>query len=540
MSFKFSPEIYPIAELAKALENDFLDTAALRNRNHLDFFSEYFSNTGLSARCIVEEEQYISKAYISDYSSYYSTSFFPFERFCRRLHFFDCEFDTREELLHYVLDADSTYLQDHYLGFIVVRPLPNNLIGTTILKTYDKEKEEGSNTFRYYNTVRDYDVNFFGRRLTVSSLAFQEQDAVVAACASTALWCAFNHLSKLFQIPQVTPYEITKAAGSHPFNAGRQFPNRGLNVQQVCKAIEASGLVTELRAKSEQVKGQDLGDRKYFKRIVYAYSRAGIPVLLGININGIGEHLVCLTGYEKQRQTIERREEMSLTADLIDKLYVHDDQVGPFSRLHIRPEGSTVGAVIKDPITGFEIPLHKEAEILETSWPDGRGTEKRKADLISIIIPVYNKIRIRYEDVMKRVAEIDTLLYKGEVPLNEVTWDVFLTSGNDYKRCLLKRNKKEDGRFFINDRLREKVAAARYPRYIWVARASTPHERSFDILFDSTDIANGFFCLDINCYTDYWKQLWPRLLLERTDGFAAKIGVGKKAMEKIMAYLTAA
>ncbi len=65
-------------------------------------------------------------------------------------------------------------LQDGYLGFIVVKPLPRTIIGRTCLKTYDSKGGT-----RHFPIVRRYPVHLFGIPLRVETLAFQEQDQAV-------------------------------------------------------------------------------------------------------------------------------------------------------------------------------------------------------------------------------------------------------------------------------------------------------------------------------------------------------------------------
>jgi hypothetical protein len=124
--------------------------------------------------------------------------------------------------------TDGESFQKSYLGFTVARPLPGAVIGRTALITYPNDGGR-----RHYTALRAYKANFFGIELQVQSLAFQEQDKALAACATVALWSCFHKASELFQTPAPTPAEITRAA-NRLVNQVRPLPSHGLEVHQMC------------------------------------------------------------------------------------------------------------------------------------------------------------------------------------------------------------------------------------------------------------------------------------------------------------------
>jgi len=180
----------------------------INTKLHSVYFQEYFGK--LNTKTIVVENEYVDKNYLDDYMAFYANCFNQYGRSCSRLHFFDIDFTSTafDDLLQgkpTIIDRDK--LNDAYLGFIVVKPLPKTIIGKTCLKTYDQDGGR-----RQYSVVRNYDVNLFGIALKVESLAFQEQDHVVSACATSALWSIFHGTGMLFQHPIMSPANITKIA----------------------------------------------------------------------------------------------------------------------------------------------------------------------------------------------------------------------------------------------------------------------------------------------------------------------------------------
>jgi hypothetical protein len=100
---------------------------------------------------------------------------------------------------------------------------------------------------RFFPILRKYPVGLFGLELEIETLAYQEQDSVVAACATSALCSCFRGTGKLFQHVIPPPVEITDWAGDHlPEDlvavSLRAFPNTGLSATQMAHAIRRVGL----------------------------------------------------------------------------------------------------------------------------------------------------------------------------------------------------------------------------------------------------------------------------------------------------------
>ncbi len=74
-------------------------------------------------------------------------------------------------------------LKESYLGFSVIKPLPVTFLGKTCLKAYSNDSNDGSE--RHY-IHRQYIANLLGIQFSVDSVAYQEQDKVVSACATTS------------------------------------------------------------------------------------------------------------------------------------------------------------------------------------------------------------------------------------------------------------------------------------------------------------------------------------------------------------------
>jgi hypothetical protein len=465
-------EVLPFSaeNLAYALKGSITE-AAIKLKDQYKYFVNYLGPSGIAAAAIVIELEYVSKAYLSDYSNYYATCFKDYPRICKRLHFFS-ELVNAEKFKAEILDKKSSYLNDVYLGHIVVRLLPGSIIGATLLKTYPNAADRK----RFYHAIRKYDVNLFGKKLTIESLAYQEQDTVVSACASMAIWSAFHKTSKLFQTTMPSASEITKMAGNFFLNSGRTFPNTGLDIPQIGKAIESVGLVSELRI-------LDSPDQQFAKRFVYAYNKSGIPVLLFIDVKGNGYHLITVVGYSEKDEEPELTEEITLKADRITTFYAHDDQVGPFARIFLT-----------------------NSTALETAWKDSDGNNIQ-GTIYAIFVPVYPKIRISYDEVFKKIRLIDIVLFRLDVFRYELEWDIYLVESNKYKNWILESD-------YPNE-LKENISFKNYPRYVWTAKAKIKGMLIFDFIFDSTDISRGYFCIDFHLYDPDAKEILRKVFIDR-------------------------
>ena len=485
---------------------------SVQKKSHQGYFLEYFEE--FRAATIIVERLYIDHDYLEDYAAYYAKCFHRYERFCSRLHFFNLAITHNqfEDLLRASNGhLDPQKLADGYLGFMVIKPLPDTFIGRTCLRTYPQ------NGHRFYPTTRTHDAHLFGLTLSVEAVAFQEQDNTVAMCATSALWAAFQGTGKLFHHPILSPVEITKAATLNSDDAMRSLPNNGLNLEQMARAIRSVSLEPFFF---------DAHDPYILKSTVYAYLKGHIPVLLDValvdvgplvkdedlqdlskpsdssptlaispetepqsmtgsetaasndenppknHLRGekIGEHEVAIVGYGLGGQLEPLSETgLLLTATRIDKLYVHDDQVGPYARMIINEKGH-----------------------LSTSWPCDITHEIGRvwAAPGNALIPLYNKVRIPFDVIHDKViVPLDQFLEDARaenvLPFSErLEWDIYLTSINQLKSDIMSEPN-------ISGVYRENILCMPLPRYLWRATALYDGHKVFDLLFDATDIETG-------------------------------------------------
>lgn len=442
----------------------------LDGKNQVAYLSHYL--TAVGARTAVIERGYIDKDFLEDFARYYSRCFRGYPRICNRIHFFSVEL-TAEAVEQYILDGISPAdvdLPSSYLGFVVVRPLPNTIIGRTCLVPYANDSE------RHYNALRHVRASFFGRDLNVRAMPFQEQDSAVAACATCALWSALSVTSALFAHPAYTPIGITEMSTDHGMSISRRTPNRGLCLVDVVYAIRRAGLVPECLDARNMGEGQK---RSMILGAVYAYLRLGLPVMLmGKRYAGrdVAGHAVVINGYHFKVESDEVNgvAPKSLCAEYIDKLYVHDDQLGPYAR-------AVVG----------------EKDRLDFELPNDSGLlEKYSLEPEYLIVPIYHKIRVRYEEVWGHAYGLHKFL-KGLVDVIgpiELSWDITLCSVSEWKEAV--RNDKKIGKS-------EKLCllTRSLPKYLWSIKALCKGECEASFAVDATDSGQGLKVVVLLCYS---------------------------------------
>lgn len=488
-------------------ENNHKAPDILRRMDILKYLSNYFiykDSSGFYAKTLVVEEQYYSKSFIQDFSTYYSMSHHNHGKFCIRIHLFNNSFN-EDELFNELFSSEEALnlcdklpktdtdlanpILNSYLGYITIKPIMNSLLGASIVRSYDitnQKKKEYK-----FTAVKPYEVNLFGRTLIFKSLAFQQQDKAVSACATTALWMAFHKLSPTFSTPIPAPSEITVSSGLGHSN-NRSMPNSGLDTQQIIQAVRHVNLVSETRANSDEVQTtisegkrshNFVYDQDSVKRFVYAYLKADIPVLIGYSIDE-GLHMVTTVGYRMARdsdeqQKVKKSERLTidLKADDVIRLYVHDDQLGPFSKM------------------GFD--SYFDPYVL-AKWI---GSSCTLAACTAMIVPIHALIRVKYEDIFDIANDLNIVFGESFV------WDIFLQKGVDYKRDIISE-------FNGNSMEHKFVLIAGLPKYVWIASVFDKDGRLFDMVFDATGTKGAFCCLFVHFFNQEFKMIYSKIFLK--------------------------
>jgi hypothetical protein len=192
----------------------------------------------------------------------------------------------------------------------------------------------------------------------------------------------------------------------------------------------------------------------------------------------MGGHAIALTGFSLgvAAAVPSGPTGFLLRASRIDKLYGHDDQVGPFARM----VWDTVNIPAGPPDAAGVVPM-RSISSLRTSW---QGVIHAEPNFV--LLPLYHKIRIPFSLIHDAVLGLDALLepmrQHSFAALPRAEWDIFLTSSNDYKSAV--RAEYAGLGLPLSPSL-----TANLPRFLWQVVARTGDRVQLDVLFDATGIA---------------------------------------------------
>ena len=303
----------------------------------------------LDAKSVLIEPAYFDRDYLSEFAAFYCTSSAGYPNVCRRLHYFGEVVD--RAVLEQAAAGDATArvrLQQSYLGFIVLRPIPKTPIGRTVLRWYPDDSPQLP---RVVEPSREYTSNIAGLALRVRGLAWQQQDVGVGACATVALWSMLH--SSAFDDRHVVPTtaEVTRTAHGPGMSAFRAFPSKGLHFGQLIATVRDSGFAPLVVPGQQGASGEHF-TRERITASLAAFIRSGYPVLLaGMllerdangNYQEAGRHAVCAVGFRQASSAAPVPGTVEFEDAGTDFVYLHDDNLGPAARFKI--EADTNGVV---------------------------------------------------------------------------------------------------------------------------------------------------------------------------------------------------
>lgn len=456
------------------------------------YLGKYLNTLG--CKTIVVEAHYIDRDYISDVALFYSRSLRAYPNFCQRLHFFKEPFDQnrwKELVARGAGDEDRAsirFLQDAYLGFSVLRPLPGSPVGRTVVPPLGPTTESGHQ--REFSPIREYRVHLARFELRLQGLAFQQQDQGVSACATTALWSSIHAVAPVEGLSIPTPADITEAASRYLLVGGRPLPSEGLTVHQMCEAIRTAGLAPLFVPSIEF--GSDRAQ-------LFSYLRSGFtPVLAIQSLEGGGGHAVCAVGFKRgdiAPQTNPKLNFRDASTSLLG-LYIHDDRLGPYALADLFP---------------WTLENRDIRTALRISWPDKVDFEN--AVLSSFVVPVPTKLRLtvtRMRELGLRLADMAGQLYP-QFDKN-VTLSTKYVKGTTYQS--------ESTGFGLSDEgLYKLTCGTPLSRYVGVIEITVPAGALFDVILDATET-------NANPAALVWvrRQMMPAESEEGLRSYATSIG----------------
>lgn len=277
---------------------------------------------------VVVEDEYIDLDYRAGFARFHYLRHHDTPRRCKRLHFFSCQL-TKEHMMDMPLE-----IKGQYLGFTVLRPLPIAHLGRSLLS--DRLAPVTQAMGERYITCRTVcRANLAGNEIKFGGTPWMEQDTLVSACASAALWIASCYMSYKYH-PEFKEYctpHITDMATRYNVELGRPMPSGGLTVEQMMYALQEMGYEPVPYVPNSA---------SVAHKICYRYVESEIPVIIVLGFPG-GGHVVTAVGHAFNPQSRPKVEQYTYgdntqlsycrTSDFAEGLIVQDDAGGPFRHL---------------------------------------------------------------------------------------------------------------------------------------------------------------------------------------------------------------
>lgn len=439
----------------------------------------------LGCKHVVVEDDYIDRDYSEDYSAFYSTTFFDTGKSCVRLHFFSHLSRRSQKALTSEgsipqIRAATKKLQDAYLGFLVILPIPKSNIGRTVIAP-----RPGRYSEHYCTSYATTKVNLGGIPLAAHGAPFIQQDGHVAVCASAAIWVVSRVMQLLYNFQRFSLSRITTAANKH-LHLNREFPAiRGLTLDQIMSGFFELGF-TPICYNRESVQAPTKWDPK---EIIYKYIESNLPVIAIIR----GSHACVIVGHDfHPSKKVADGGQLVSSSELINCFLVQDDMLGPYI---LMPEWHS----ITPGSTKFTLGKPSESEFSPFKDTPNLFTPYSIRDITSIIIPTFKKIYLEgqqietlirdtiegqssilrsvYLEAMteRRRPSISNML-KVNAKTRAGRFEKILRNGTEkifYRtRFMLSNHFKEDyllRKPFVPEGLALQYSQMHFPRYLWVA-----------------------------------------------------------------------
>ena len=442
-------------------EQDWTNLTAELIREDLDVVQNTIRHLRvLDAKSYVVEKPYIDRDYSADYVYFYARTFRAHERECKRIHFFSKDISPvlRRPLSTEQLERIQDFTRTTYCGFCVIRPLSAAPIGRTVLKG---RLSDGFNMEATVTCRAHFDAHVLGVRLRVIGTAFLQQDSRVGACAQVAIWAGMRHMHARHNYNWVSVANITRFAQPATAKEAVSLPGASalLESDSMVRAIAKGGY-------------QPLCFRQVdFCEAILPYVESGIPVILGLNLNGAG-HAVTVVGRVFARQAHPTNN----AAKYIPAYIVHDDQSGPYRWLPMEPHSSKEFSFTNDTIKRNTASGIAELNVREHAV---FAVALMSPRVFSTAAKAEHSAWDRIDNVLHNIGNMRRLLNKLQLPVNERLLDeletayragqivlrTYLTSAAGYRRHLAEGS--------ASDNLKDALLDLHLPHFTWITEIST-------------------------------------------------------------------
>jgi len=303
------------------------------------------------------EYPYVDKVYRDSYYSYFSSKHKEYYRDCIRV----CLFNATIEPDYFRRTEHHEFLQNNFLGYVIIRPTFPKVIGRSLLS---KEAYEDAD---YVICSYKGSVMLNGVKLSVEGFPHSSQDGESISCAETTIWGLMEYFGNRYADYKPTlPSGILQVLNS--YSEERLLPSNGLTVGQISYALKEFGFGAYIYSR-ERVYDNKL------ENIIAVYIESGMPLIATLENANIG-HAVLIIGQTKDsvidfdKQKTRELEYGNETVSYIDytdifkKFVVQDDNMPPYRLIDLSYPAEHYEGINKNfldcQISSVVAPLHKK------------------------------------------------------------------------------------------------------------------------------------------------------------------------------------
>lgn len=278
-----------------------------------------------AAKGVLVEHGYVDKDYRSTFYSFYAKMGRPYRPDCVRLHFFDGTVWYDEARTDIVCSDNRP--QDHYFGYIVLRPTTVATLGRSLLSPDMRLGAHG----RAIQSIQH--VNLLGHRLPIWGFPSMAQHRDIAVCSHVCCWAILRYYSETF--PRHREYllhDVTKL--SAPFDPGGLVPSLGINVLKAERVFQAADCFPLLIVKSDSS-----ADKPFYYQLL-AYLESGFPLFVAMPSRA---HAVVIVGHNWKQSATTPQGSSSHVWTQVETLLTVDDNLFPYATVQLQSSGTQSG-----------------------------------------------------------------------------------------------------------------------------------------------------------------------------------------------------
>jgi len=379
-----------------------------------------------AVKSVLIEDDYIDKDYRSTYYNFYAKKALNYNPNCSRLHFFDETVSFDEEKLTLSCSDNDERLDDHYFGYMILRPTGIATIGRSVLSPDIRNGARGG------IILANHKVHLLGYTLFIEGFPSMDQHIDISVCAHVACWCILRHYSERYSThSEFHVHDITLMA--HQFNPGGLIPSKGLEISHAERVFQEAGTYPVYIAREDRK--ADAEDASFYRQL-YAYIESGFPLFSAIHTRS---HAIAVIGSKLNAVAKLSDPGPAYGWDQIESLVVVDDNHLPYLSIPIKDDTPKYKYCAKD-IDSFIVALPEKV-----FYP---------ADAVDRLAPTLY--------MFSPIIELP--------PKNSTIVRYFITTGSGFRRFVRQRASEFDG-----DLLKICMTLP-FAQFLWIIEYSTDNE----------------------------------------------------------------